>query len=727
MADSKASFNVSSSKSGSIISDLRTGISTLRQEVNLLKQDTGGWVNTLSGGVNKLRGGGAGVGSNQVAPEPRFAGGGALAAHDFNPQVYTGGPTGNQVFSNANNGGGGGGGRGSFGEWLSANRGPISTALFTGSISALPKTSEAVDMNLATSRAVFYQQQSSGYGSTGSVKGDYGNVTRMMKEAQRAGTITNKFDAANALATASSYGISGPNFNDVFMGSAQMSNLTPGMGLEQSMKAYGAVQQGRNVNMLRAVGIRIRGEDGSMKPMPQIIDEIWSKLNREKIGGEPLTVEDIKISLQPGNALDMMITNLFGTDSLVRRQVSDGLIQKARTGGKRLAGADLKEQARETGASTSAVQSLSKRVSTASDTLMQLAPSMSSVFEFGNKIVSSITSTLNFIDRFIPILKMLGGIKAFGETVFGGGGLSMLNPLNWFKREAGGPVAKENPTPYIVGERGPELFMPKVDGTIIPNHELKAKNYPFRHEGGEVHNKTHNAPDTRPAGKGKIVLGDKELEDILKQAGFKDQGLENAKKIAQAESGKRPWAFNPHDKDLSYGLFQINMLGGLAKERLAKEWKDANGGTFKLSSNEDLYDALTNAKVARHMSAGGKNWSQWSTKGVLSGGSAGSSGSGASESSDGGSSSSSSSSKDDSKPTTLRGILDGFNKDNKSVLGDFIKGAWENIKGGGQAQHTYNYGGVTIAVNGSSNPSDTVAALKSALSSQTMMNQAAQS
>ena len=28
--------------------------------------------------------------------------------------------------------------------------------------------------------------------------------------------------------------------------------------------------------------------------------------------------------------------------------------------------------------------------------------------------------------------------------------------------------------PYLVGERGPELFVPKGNGTIIPNHQMGA-------------------------------------------------------------------------------------------------------------------------------------------------------------------------------------------------------------------------------------------------------------
>lgn len=41
-------------------------------------------------------------------------------------------------------------------------------------------------------------------------------------------------------------------------------------------------------------------------------------------------------------------------------------------------------------------------------------------------------------------------------------------------REKGGPVSGN--TPYLVGERGPELFVPSVGGSIIPNNQLSAFN-----------------------------------------------------------------------------------------------------------------------------------------------------------------------------------------------------------------------------------------------------------
>ncbi|MFJ2650876.1 transglycosylase SLT domain-containing protein [Streptomyces sp. NPDC087420] len=98
------------------------------------------------------------------------------------------------------------------------------------------------------------------------------------------------------------------------------------------------------------------------------------------------------------------------------------------------------------------------------------------------------------------------------------------------------------------------------------------------------------------------------LMSILQQAGFKGAGLQMAYAIAMAESGGNAKAHNGNagTGDNSYGLFQINMLGAMGPERRKQ---------YGLSSNEALYDALTNAKVAYKMSKGGTSWGPWSTYG----------------------------------------------------------------------------------------------------------------
>lgn len=95
-----------------------------------------------------------------------------------------------------------------------------------------------------------------------------------------------------------------------------------------------------------------------------------------------------------------------------------------------------------------------------------------------------------------------------------------------------------------------------------------------------------------------------DLLATLKGAGFKGEALKTAWAIAKRESGGRADAYNPDRStgDDSYGLFQINMLGNLGPSRRK---------SYGLSSNRDLLDPATNARVAYAMSKGGSDFGAW--------------------------------------------------------------------------------------------------------------------
>jgi len=73
-------------------------------------------------------------------------------------------------------------------------------------------------------------------------------------------------------------------------------------------------------------------------------------------------------------------------------------------------------------------------------------------------------------------LRFLGGMfsnigtASFYGTNIGSQQTSMLAAQDVGLRANGGPVSANSP--YIVGERGPELFMPSGSGTIIPNDQM---------------------------------------------------------------------------------------------------------------------------------------------------------------------------------------------------------------------------------------------------------------
>ena len=98
-----------------------------------------------------------------------------------------------------------------------------------------------------------------------------------------------------------------------------------------------------------------------------------------------------------------------------------------------------------------------------------------------------------------------------------------------------------------------------------------------------------------------------QLVGVLKQAGWEDELIPWALEVTKRESGWSPSAFNdtPSTGDLSYGLFQINMLDEpgykLGAERRAR-WG---------IRNQDLHDPVINARVARDLLdiQGPKAWS----------------------------------------------------------------------------------------------------------------------
>jgi len=95
-----------------------------------------------------------------------------------------------------------------------------------------------------------------------------------------------------------------------------------------------------------------------------------------------------------------------------------------------------------------------------------------------------------------------------------------------------------------------------------------------------------------------------ELEDILTQAGVPKEFHNTMIAIALAESSGNAQAHNKKRPDNSYGLWQINMIDNLGPARRKK---------FGLSSNEDLFDPVTNAKVAWQISNKGKSFTPWTT------------------------------------------------------------------------------------------------------------------
>lgn len=122
---------------------------------------------------------------------------------------------------------------------------------------------------------------------------------------------------------------------------------------------------------------------------------------------------------------------------------------------------------------------------------------------------------------------------------------------------------------------------------------------------------TNSSTDTVKGDKGSMAFGSRVgLIKGLQQHGFKGKNLQTAFAVSLAESGGRANASNFVGRDLSYGLFQINMKDD--------DPKSPNMGRnrrkqFGLKNNEQLYDANTNSRAAYEISNKGSWWKQWST------------------------------------------------------------------------------------------------------------------
>ena len=97
-------------------------------------------------------------------------------------------------------------------------------------------------------------------------------------------------------------------------------------------------------------------------------------------------------------------------------------------------------------------------------------------------------------------------------------------------------------------------------------------------------------------------LNAQQIASLLQQQGFSKEKIPTMTAIAMAESGGRPQAFNPVGLDKSYGLFQVNMHGGLGPARMKE---------FGLKSEKELFDPQTNVKAAKRI-LGSQGLGAWS-------------------------------------------------------------------------------------------------------------------
>lgn len=126
-----------------------------------------------------------------------------------------------------------------------------------------------------------------------------------------------------------------------------------------------------------------------------------------------------------------------------------------------------------------------------------------------------------------PLAKALSGFFGGGIGIPGAGDFG--NP---FGKASGGPVQAGRP--YVVGEQGPELFIPQQSGNIVPNHVMGSKS-----GGGtivEINNYVSNETETKQRTQQEGPGMDRVVIDIVRKA----QASGEFDSVQRGRFGNRP-------------------------------------------------------------------------------------------------------------------------------------------------------------------------------------------
>ena len=497
------SDNLGNSKSDQVVSNLTIGLAGVETKIRAIGR---AWQDSFISKGNQvtsmLHGGGKGESSSKVAQEPDFSSTNKYYQTNSQGETYAPGqstsgalvfkgaqlpstdryaqatPVNNntsQVFNAPTT------------AWASQNKGAIAATAYNGVMAATPGVNESVTYQALAHQAMAWGQTDEEKRRTmlgwtpGLGKNRYASTMDQFVDVMREGTATSKFDAAQAYGVARQSGLAGAqNMSQLAMGAAQMSNTDPNMGIAGGMALQASMQRGRNVNFMRGIGIRIRDENGNMKPLPEIIKSLWQKICKDYAAaygsGKKPSLKEMQIGLQPGFSMDSLISQASGGDEMLKQALANGLIAEAKTGGT----FDFSKKSSESlGFTTAAISSYSQRQAEAARGLGQTAASAAAGFTQGNRIDAFFGGVTNVIDKFTGVLKVIAGWKGISETVGSGAngmagvaGSSAVAAVTGSKA-SGGPVDAK--VPYLVGEAGPEMFVPKSDGVIVPNHVIARK------------------------------------------------------------------------------------------------------------------------------------------------------------------------------------------------------------------------------------------------------------
>lgn len=342
----------------------------------------------------------------------------------------------------------------------------------------LPSIQQSINMDLATSQAM-------AFGSAGS----YAGVQGLQRQLANRGTVVSQADAMVALQQASLYGMgTGQNLNAYMSSAGSISNLMPGLGVAGAGQAFASLQSAQNVNMLRTMGVNIRSTGNQVTDFNSIINQIWQLLTN--LSGRQPTETDIQGSMLPGNVLYRLLAG-YGGDSNMQQSIYQGLLARAK-GVTKFTKSDLQKFGFTTGAVTAQSQSQAADMARTQTGLEGLVKGFEVTTNVMSDFRNAMTSFLNLpgIKQIYQAKNAASGASSASSII--GGAISAVGSILPFAAMAamadGGPT--QSSTPYIIGEKGPEVFVPKTDGYIIPNHALpdglKSGTYKYAASGADV-------------------------------------------------------------------------------------------------------------------------------------------------------------------------------------------------------------------------------------------------
>ena len=179
--------------------------------------------------------------------------------------------------------------------------------IFGPMMMGMPNINESIQYQYLANRQAFFTGKGATAGQAMSAQLGYGQgglpVSPMDPVA-----ASNMAMASGMLPAGAPLSPKGPTNFGQFMGSAGLiSMLTPGAGISGGVAGMASLNQARNVNMLRMIGINVRDIGGaSVNTFESIVNQLWNVLKTANNGTDPAP-GDIAVSAMPGNALASLL------------------------------------------------------------------------------------------------------------------------------------------------------------------------------------------------------------------------------------------------------------------------------------------------------------------------------------------------------------------------------------------------------------------------------------